>query len=206
MRSSSRDQMRVCEGTPHRGIFPSKWAIQGELEGGSLPKPHYHRYDNSGRTLVARRLAKNPRTLSTSASAKSIGVERDFSRPGACDRGIWRKPLRLRRMRESYKYIVWVFNARFAILSPESCQLPSFVEKESLGTAACYHSRQKKLAYTKTAARRTRGSVRRASGFVQILLSQVRRRETVCSTRLRRAGVLVDKILRFCANRRITSD
>jgi hypothetical protein len=31
---------------------------KGELEGGSVPKPHYQRYDNSGRTLVARRLAK----------------------------------------------------------------------------------------------------------------------------------------------------
>src|SRR5215469_4257426 len=43
-------------------------------------------------------------------------------------------------------------------------------------------------------------SAANASGLVQILLSQVRRRKTVCSTRLRRAGVLVDKILRFIIN------
>ena len=53
---------------------------------------------------------------------------------------------------EGYKYIVWVFNARFAISSPELCQPPSFVKKESLGTAACYHSAQKKsCSYEKLA-------------------------------------------------------
>ena len=53
---------------------------------------------------------------------------------------------------EGYKYIVWVFNARFAISSLEPCQLPSFFGKESLGTAACYHSAPKNLAPAKTAA------------------------------------------------------
>jgi hypothetical protein len=53
---------------------------------------------------------------------------------------------------EGYKYIVWVFNACFAISSPELCQPPSFVKKESLGTAACYHSAQKKsCSYEKLA-------------------------------------------------------
>jgi hypothetical protein len=44
---------------------------------------------------------------------------------------------------EGYKYMAWGFKGRFAILSLNLCQLPSFVEKESLGAAACYHSVQK---------------------------------------------------------------
>jgi hypothetical protein len=52
------------------------------------------------------------------------------------------KPLAFAADADGHKDIVWVFNVwvfngRFAILSPEPCQLPSFVEKESLGTAAC---------------------------------------------------------------------
>ena len=42
--------------------------------------------------------------------------------------------------------------------------------------------------------------VRRASGFVQIFLSQVPRRETLGSPRKLTAGALVDRKLRFNAN------
>jgi hypothetical protein len=52
----------------------------------------------------------------------------------------------------------------------------------------------------KTAVPRTRGSVRRASGFIQIPLSQVPRREALGSTRTLGAGALVDRELRFIAN------
>ena len=55
-----------------------------------------------------------------------------------------------------------------AILAARAGQRVLLVEKESLGTAACYQSAQKNLASVKTAAPRTRGSARRASGFVQI--------------------------------------
>ena len=65
-------------------------------------------------------------------------------RGGTCDRVIWRKPLAFAADAEGYEYIVLVFNGRFAILSPELYQPSSFVAKESLGTAACYHSMQKK--------------------------------------------------------------
>jgi len=78
-------------------------------------------------------------------------VEQSVARRRTCDRRIWRKPLAFAADAEGYKYIVWVFNGRFAISSPELCRLPSFVEKESLGTPACYHSAQKNLASAKTA-------------------------------------------------------
>jgi hypothetical protein len=42
--------------------------------------------------------------------------------------------------------------------------------------------------------------VRRASGFVQIPLSQVPRRETLGSTQKFGAGALVDRVLRFIVN------
>jgi hypothetical protein len=92
-------------------------------------------------------LAKNLSFLSTSAPAVSFGVEPSVSRRGTCDREIWTKPLAFAADAEGYKYIVWVFNGRFAISSLEPCQLPSFFEKESLGTAAGYHSAQKKSCF-----------------------------------------------------------
>jgi hypothetical protein len=67
---------------------------------------------------------------------------------------------------EGYKYIVWDFNGRFAILSPKPYQLSSFVAKERLGTEACYHSTQRKSCFHQNCRPRTRASVRRASGFV----------------------------------------
>jgi hypothetical protein len=85
------------------------------------------------------------------------------SRRGTCDRAIWRKPLAFAADAEGYKYIVWVFNGRFAILSPELCQLSSFVAKERLGTAACYHSTQRKSCFHQNCRPRTRASVRRAA-------------------------------------------
>jgi hypothetical protein len=69
---------------------------------------------------------------------------------------------------EGYKYIVWDFNGRFAILSPKPYQLSSFVAKERLGTKACYHSTQRKSCFHQNCRPRTRASVRRASGLVQI--------------------------------------
>jgi hypothetical protein len=72
---------------------------------------------------------------------------------------------------EGYEYIVWVFNGRFTIPSPEPCQLPSFVEKESLGTAACCYSAERKSCSHEIAGHRARDSVRRASGFVQIAIT-----------------------------------
>src|SRR5215472_5495045 len=64
---------------------------------------------------------------------------------------------------EGYKYIVWVFNGRFAILSPELCPPSSFIAKESLSTAACYHSTQKRSCFHENSRPRTRASVRRAA-------------------------------------------
>jgi hypothetical protein len=49
-------------------------------------------------------------------------------------------------------------------------------------------------------AKRIASRVRRASGFVQIPLSQVRRRATVGSTWRFGAGALVDRVLRFFGN------
>jgi hypothetical protein len=62
-------------------------------------------------------LAKNLSSLSTSAPAPSTRVDPSVSRRGTCDRGIWTKPLAFAADAEGYKYIVWVFNGRFAISS-----------------------------------------------------------------------------------------
>ena len=103
------------------------------------------------------------------------GKSTSVSRRGICDRTIWRKPLAFAADAEGYKYIVWVFNARFAILSPESRQLPSFVERKVLAQQDVTTPRRKNPDSAKTAAPPARGSVRCASGFVQISIALIYR-------------------------------
>src|SRR5215472_354349 len=86
------------------------------------------------------------RRLSTSTSARRSRVEQTVFRRSTCDKRIWTKPL---AFAAGYKYTVWVFNFRFAILSPEPYRLSRFVVRESLGRAACYHSTQKKTLLTR---------------------------------------------------------
>src|SRR5215470_885164 len=95
--------------------------------------------------------------------AVQTGKFTSVSRRGICDRTIWRKPLAFAADAEGYKYIVWVFNARFAILSPELCPPSSFIAMESLGTAACYHATQKNSCFHENSRPRARASVRRAA-------------------------------------------
>ena len=90
------------------------------------------------------------------------------SRRCICERVIWRKPLAFAADAEGYKYIVWGFIGRFAILSPEPCQPPSSMRRKVLAQQHVTTGCQRKSCFKKTAAPRTRGSVRRASGFVQI--------------------------------------
>jgi hypothetical protein len=75
---------------------------------------------------------------------------------------------------EGYKYIVWVFNGCFAISSPQG-NVPTFLEPKCSARSEYYHplsTPEKKCCSAPKAALRTRASVRRASGFVQIALLQ----------------------------------
>jgi hypothetical protein len=77
--------------------------------------------------------------LSTSAPARSIGVEQSVVRRRTCDRRIWTKPLASAADAEGYKYIVWVFNGRFAISSPKPAQMPVFFEPKCSSPSEYYH-------------------------------------------------------------------
>ncbi len=60
-------------------------------------------------------LAINLSTLSTSAPARCVGVDRNVFRRGTCDRGIWTKSLAFAADAEELIFTLWVFNGRFAI-------------------------------------------------------------------------------------------
>ena len=74
---------------------------------------------------------------------------------------------------EGYKYIVWVFNDCFAISSLEPCQLPSFFEKESLGTPAGCHIGAEKIVFPAKTVPLEHAVASRASGFAPIAIAPI---------------------------------
>ena len=86
------------------------------------------------------------------------------------------KPLAFAADAEGYKYIAWVFNGRFAISSPKPRQIASFrrtqVSTVLILSAHCC-PRRRNLDPRNKAVLRTRASVRRASGFVQIAIALI---------------------------------
>ena len=70
---------------------------------------------------------------------RAVRVDPIVSRRGACDRRIWRKPLAFAADAEGYKYMVWVFNGRFAISSPKHAKMPVFLEPKCSAPSEYYH-------------------------------------------------------------------
>ena len=79
------------------------------------------------------------------------------SRRGTCDRGIWMKPL------------------AFAAVDRLRSARSQIVEKCRSSTAKPIIAQKTNLVAEKIAVPRTRGSVRRASGFVQIAIALIDR-------------------------------
>jgi len=101
-------------------------------------------------------------------------VDPSVSRRGTCDRGIWTKPLAFAADAEGYiNIMVWGFNGRFAISSPSGHANWQFCWNVSSCTDAYYHLQSSSCIIPHKLPPRTRDSVRRASGFVQIAISLI---------------------------------
>jgi len=117
---------------------------------------------------------QNLSALSTSAPSPSTRADPSGSRRGTCDRGIWTKPLAFSADAEGYiNIMVWGFNGRLAISSPSGPRsLPILLKREFKHRRILSPALELLHHPTQTAARRTRDSVRRASGFVQIAITR----------------------------------